>query len=51
MKRLLFAALLGVTLFTVVGPVVAEVETQRPEGLDEGVIVTPAPPPNDEWGR
>lgn len=51
MKRLLFAALLGVTVFTVVGPVVAEVETQRPEGLEEGIIVSPAPPPNDEWGQ
>lgn len=30
MKRFLLAALLGVTLFTLAGPVFAEVETARP---------------------
>lgn len=48
MKRFLLAALLGVTVLSSAGSVLAEVADPRPEGITEGVMVTTPTPPEPE---
>ena len=47
MKLLMLAALLGVAVLATAGPVLADGESPRPEGLPEGVVVTM--PPDWDW--
>jgi len=50
MKRLLLAALLGVTVLASSGSVLSGDADPRPEGLTEGVVVPmPVPPPDSHW--
>lgn len=46
MKKFLFALLLGATVLASASPVLAEVETTRPD-VPEGVVVTM--PPETDW--
>lgn len=47
MKKFLLALLLGATVLASAAPVLAEVATPRPEGLEEGIVVTV--PPDTDW--
>lgn len=40
MRQFVFALLLGATVLASAAPVLAEVPTPRPEGLEEGIVVT-----------